>query len=154
MHSQGDPTLILSLLEASGLERKSAAPALEEEVTVLFDQNRAPLLRYLFTLGLTAQDAEEVAQEVFLALFQHLRQGKPRTNLRAWIFRVGHHQALKLRGKMPRSVTLESDEVGQHDPTPNPEEQLATQQRQARLMAVVQAMPAQDRACGRHRGCG
>jgi RNA polymerase sigma-70 factor (ECF subfamily) len=48
---------------------------LEEEVTALFDQFRAPLLRYLHSFGLPSQDGEEVVQEVFLALFQHLREG-------------------------------------------------------------------------------
>ena len=73
------------------------AVALEEEVTGLFEQLRNPLFRYLLSLGLSAQDGEEMIQEVFLALFQHLKNGKPRDNLRGWIFRVGHNQALKVR---------------------------------------------------------
>jgi hypothetical protein len=44
----------------------------EEEVTELFEQLRNPLFRYLLSLGLNTQDGEEVIQEVFLALFQHL----------------------------------------------------------------------------------
>ena len=67
------------------------------EVTELFEQLRNPLFRYLLSLGLSTQDGEEVIQEAFLALFQHLKSGKPRDNLRGWIFRVGHNQALKLR---------------------------------------------------------
>src|SRR5579872_5434444 len=78
-------------------KRGARAGALEEEVTGLFDQLRRPLFRYLLSLGLTAQDGEEIVQEVFLALFRHLKSGKPRDNLRGWIFKVGHNQALKLR---------------------------------------------------------
>ena len=33
------------------------------------------------------------------------------------------------------------------DPAPNPEDQLAKNQRQVRLLAVLQALPEQDRRC-------
>mgnify|MGYP003487913716 CR=1 FL=1 len=74
-----------------------AAVSLESEVTALFDQYRNPLFRFLLSLGLPVADVEETIQEVFLALFKHLRAGKPRDNLRAWLFQVGHNLALKLR---------------------------------------------------------
>jgi RNA polymerase sigma-70 factor (ECF subfamily) len=45
---------------------------LEVEVTELFEQLRDPLFRYLLSFGLSVQDGEEIIQEVFLALFQHL----------------------------------------------------------------------------------
>jgi RNA polymerase sigma-70 factor (ECF subfamily) len=143
---QGNPVLILSLLDTTGLERAAVSP-LEDEVARLFAQLRAPLLRYLLALGLAPHDGEEVAQEVFLALFQHLRRGKPRTNLRAWVFRVGHNQALKLRARLQRSVELSGGGEAQQDPAPNPEQQRASAQRQQRLLSAVKAMPPQDRAC-------
>src|SRR5581483_5246834 len=70
---------------------------LEDEVVGLFELFRDRLLRYLMALGLNAHDGEEVVQEVFLALFQHLLQGKSRQNLRGWIFRVAHNLGLKQR---------------------------------------------------------
>src|ERR1700730_11366175 len=75
---------------------KSPSP-LEQEVVDLFDQLRTRLLRYLFSFGLPAPDCEEILQETFLALFQHLRRGKSRESLRAWLFRVAHNLALKKR---------------------------------------------------------
>ena len=57
----------------------------------LFDQFRNPLLRYALSLGISVHDAEEVTQEVFLALFRRLQLGRPRKNLRGWIFRVAHN---------------------------------------------------------------
>ena len=47
-------------------------------------------------------DAEEIVQEVFLSLFQHLREGKSRANLQGWIFKVAHNLALKSRMKAQR----------------------------------------------------
>ena len=115
------------------------------EVTDLFEQLRNPLFRYLLSLGLSVQDGEEVIQEVFLALFQHLKSGKPRDNLRGWIFRVGHNQALKLRRRHgmraapPQGVPV--------DGGPDPEQQALRNQSQRRLAAVMRALPEQDRAC-------
>jgi hypothetical protein len=64
-----------------------------ETTILLFDELRAPLLRYLFSLRLSLPDSEEIVQEVFLALYQHLRKGKPETNLKAWTFTVAHNAA-------------------------------------------------------------
>ena len=67
---------------------------IEAEVSELFALYRERLLRYLLSLGLTVSDGEEVVQEVFLSLFQHLQRGKSRANLRGWIFRVAHNLGL------------------------------------------------------------
>jgi len=140
-----DPPADLSLARPFSLAARDRGPsALEEEVTALFDQFRDPLLRYLLSFGVTPQDGEEVIQEVFLSLFQHLRQDKPRTNLRGWIFRVAHNLGLK-RCYENRPGAL--DEVVEFDPAPNPEEQALSKQRQRRLLAVVRALPEQDRRC-------
>jgi RNA polymerase sigma-70 factor (ECF subfamily) len=123
---------------------------LEEEVARLFDQLRNPMLRYVLSIGLSPQDGEEVIQEVFLSLFQHLRQGKSRHNLRGWVFRVAHNLALKRRSAQAHApLSLADVDVAswQLDPDPNPEEAMAAKQRRERLLAVVRALPEQDRCC-------
>lgn len=117
----------------------------EEEVVALFDQLRDPLLRYLSSLGLAFEDGEEVIQEVFLALFQHLQRGKPRDNLRGWLFRVAHNLALKRRYRTLRESGSRADLA--REPGPSPEEQVVNRQTERRLRAVVQALPEQDRRC-------
>src|SRR5262249_2424308 len=87
-------------LPFAGAVPEAAAPAgeasaLQEEVIELFDQLRGRMLRYVLGFGLPLADAEEIVQEVFLALFQHLSGGKPRTSLRAWLFQVAHNLSLK-----------------------------------------------------------
>ncbi len=117
------------------------------EVTQMFELYRTPLFRYLSTLGLAQQDAEEIIQEVFLALFRHLKAGKPRDNLRGWVFRCGHNLALKLRTRAAsRATGPEIFELRAH-PGPNPEEQAVARQQQARLTAVYRALPERERAC-------
>jgi RNA polymerase sigma-70 factor (ECF subfamily) len=114
-------------------------------VVHLFDQLRAPVLRYLLSLGLAVQDGEEIAQEVFLALFRHLRMGKSRANVRGWVFRVAHNLGLKRREAARRYA--EPQEIHAHDPAPDPEVQFANAQRQDRMLAVLRALAEQDRQC-------
>jgi RNA polymerase sigma-70 factor (ECF subfamily) len=123
----------------------------ETEIVQLFDEYRSRLIRYVLSIGLTAAHGEEIVQEVFLALFRHLRLGRPKDNLRGWIFRVAHNLALKGRSsEQARPDRVEFDEATaaeQVDPQPNPEQQLASGQRQARLMATVRALPERDQHC-------
>src|SRR5580704_1813203 len=151
--SSFDSSLALPLTEAAEAAGSPKPSRLEEEIVSLFDQMQDRLLRYLLSLGLTAPDGEEVVQEVFLALFQHLRRGKPRHNLRAWLFQVAHNLALKQRNAMrriqlkvagPDEATAEKFLV---DRSPNPEDQVVSHQRQGRLLGVLRALPEQDRRC-------
>jgi RNA polymerase sigma-70 factor, ECF subfamily len=140
-------------LVADGMPECAPVPAgAEQEVVQLFDALRGPLLRYLLGFGVPAQEGEEVIQEVFLALFQHLQRGKSRQNLRGWIFRVAHNLGLKRRLARTREATnvLASEETlaaAQPDPAENPEEQLLSSHRHKRLQAILRALPEQDQCC-------
>jgi RNA polymerase sigma-70 factor (ECF subfamily) len=125
---------------------------LEDEIICMFEQFRGSLLRYLMALGLNPYDGEEVVQEVFLALFRHLSQGKSRQNLRGWIFRVAHNLGLKLRNQTQQQCEhvreIARTECGlQPVASLNPEQQFLRSERQERLRAVVRALPEQDQWC-------
>lgn len=140
----------LPFLEAVVVDRSTRRSPLEEEVTAMFDQLRNPLLRYIRSLGMPLEDGEEIIQEVFLSLFVHLNRGKSRANLRGWLFRVAHNLALKRRMRDHRLMRMQCSEAAaerQPDPNPDPEEQLASLQRQQRLRAVVRVLPEHDRCC-------
>ncbi len=139
-------------LTGEGAEASTQRPSrLEEEVVSLFEQLRPAVLRYLVSFRISAPDAEEIAQEVFLALFQHLCQGKSRANLQGWVFRVAHNQALKHRTRIRRHsehfACLPPFKEAADDLTPGPEERLEAIQKQRRLLAVVRALPEQDQWC-------
>jgi RNA polymerase sigma-70 factor, ECF subfamily len=127
--------------------------SLEEEVVNLFDQLQDRLLRFLLSLGLSTSDGEEIIQEAFLALFLHLRRGKPRLNLPAWVFKVAHNLALKQRNTTLRNrqTFIEYDRVVAEnvflDDAPNPEDRLTGNERRARLLNIWRALPEQDRRC-------
>lgn len=135
-----------ALQSASTADLNHPRQRLEQEVVALFDEFRLPLLRYLSSFGLPLADGEEVLQEVFLSLFQHLQQGKSRENLRGWLFRVAHNLALKRRYRAGRDLEQGTASPA-IDPAPNPEDQMLTNQIRQRALQVAKALPEQDRRC-------
>jgi RNA polymerase sigma-70 factor, ECF subfamily len=150
MPSRLTDSKILPAVRAKAPADLTRRDRLENEVVVFFDQFRDPLLRYLSSFGLAFADTEEVVQEAFLSLFQHLERDKPGDNIRGWLFRVAHNLALKrrYRTRQDSEARLEVAAAGSAiDPGPNPEDQMLDSQIHQRLLAVVEALPEQDRRC-------
>ncbi|MGB6743227.1 MAG: RNA polymerase sigma factor [Terracidiphilus sp.] len=136
---------------ASITEAQTGTGEIETEVISLFEQYRAPLIRYSVCFGVPIADAEEIVQEVFLSLFRHLRLGRSRRNLRGWIFRVAHNLTLKRRYANKRQLELLDVDAKiaalPSDPSANPEEACTNAERQHRLLAIVQALPDIEQSC-------
>jgi len=105
---------------AGGMSVRAPVPTgAEQEVIQLFDELRGRLLRYLLGFGVPAQEGEEVVQEVFLALFQHLQRGRSRQNLRGWNagsrscfgFGGGTGRGPARSGRESRTATFEQPET-------------------------------------------
>jgi RNA polymerase sigma-70 factor (ECF subfamily) len=124
---------------------------INREVLLLFDRFSPSLLRYVGSFGLTADETEDVVQDVFLSLFRHLSLGRSRSHLKGWLFQVAHNRALKQRGKASRQRAMtcgdDSALIAYADPAPDPEAELDARQRRRRLLAVVKALPERDRRC-------
>jgi RNA polymerase sigma-70 factor, ECF subfamily len=154
MADSAETTIPSALASAAARARTGrAASAVEAEVLELFDRLRERLLGYLLRFGfLSAEDSEDVVQEAFLALYQHLQQGRSRENLTGWLFRVVHNLGLKRaqnsRRDSQRTVVL-TEATGDMavDAALNPEAALADGQARRRLQAVVRALPEQDQHC-------
>ena len=122
-------------------------------VMSLFDELNLQLLRYAMSFGLPVHDAEDVLQEVFLALFRHLSAARSRENLHGWAFRTTHHLALKRRASIQVEqrrlhVPEKSKDIAQYsDGAPGQEEGLLFSERQRRLHSVVRALPQKDQLC-------
>ena len=142
--------LAIPLLRLSDEDSADSSAKLREEVAVLFDELRAPLLRFLSTFGLEMQDGEEVLQDAFLSLFGYLSRGKSIDNVRSWLYRVAHNMAIRRRQKNRRDGEVQLDAAGPGqtaDPAPSPETCIASRQSLSRVMAVVDALAEQDRQC-------
>lgn len=145
-------TLRLAFRSAARADSGSAPEnsPLEEQVVSLFDQLRVPVLRYLMSSRVPVADAEEIVQEVFLLLFQRLRGGRLSENPAGWVFGAAHNFVLKYRDRTRREAGLlraDGGAEGVADSTAGADALMEDAQRQRGLLAVVRALPEQDRQC-------
>jgi RNA polymerase sigma-70 factor, ECF subfamily len=148
--STSEPTYVPLALGVA-LEDRRAADGVEQELLGLFNDYQRPLLRYVASLGLSAQESEDVVQDVFLSLFRHLQLGRSRSNLAGWLFQVARNLTLKQRRRQRRHWwSLRMDAVADDDrvdPTANPEERLADAELRRHWQRVMRALPERDRRC-------
>lgn len=91
-------------------ERQLVARCLQGDATAWDEVFRAhfpPTARFIFQLSgdLTREDAEEIAQETFLSVVQHLAGFQGHSQLQTWIFRIAGNKArdfLEKRGAAKR----------------------------------------------------
>jgi RNA polymerase sigma-70 factor (ECF subfamily) len=148
--STPNPDYVIDLALLAAGARAADAPAIEADVLVLFDRWAPSLLRYASSFGLTADESEDVVQEVFLSLFKHLRLGRPQSNLKGWLFQVAHNLALRHRRRTRRRAGGPWDQAAAEqraDPSPDPEARLRGAERRRRMQSVIHALPERDRRC-------
>jgi RNA polymerase sigma-70 factor, ECF subfamily len=125
---------------------------LEERITSLYEEFRTPLYRYLLSLGLVTQDVEEIVQDTFLRLYQHLHGGGAEENLRAWLYRVAHNLSVNSRKSRSRLTEI-SPEFWEHlsqsisDVALGPEEQFLHKERMARVQKTLGELSWLQREC-------
>jgi RNA polymerase sigma-70 factor (ECF subfamily) len=76
------------------------------EATALYRELRKPLLRYLVGLGLSPDEAQDLVQDAFLSLHQHLSAGGSQENIRSWLFRVAHNAARNRQSRYERRFAV------------------------------------------------
>ncbi len=86
----------LRLPDAGGKKSPESA-GVEDAVLEQYDQEHTALRRYLSFLGVDKETGQEIVQESFLKLHEHLAAGGDRTNLRAWLYRVCHNLARNIQ---------------------------------------------------------
>jgi len=114
----------------------------------LFDELRKPLLRYLVSLGLSADEAQDVIQDAFLSLHRSLTAGASPENARAWLFRVAHNAARNRQKSYHHrfSASLESGAFDLADGS-TPERAVLKKERYRRLGAAIRSLTDSEREC-------
>ena len=74
----------------------------------LLDRHQSKVLRILGFLGVPAQDCEDVAQEVFVRVFRHLKGFRTGQSFGAWIYRVTVNAAHDYRTRRGRRAAGET----------------------------------------------
>jgi RNA polymerase sigma-70 factor (ECF subfamily) len=99
-------------------------------------------------LGVPRDQAPEVTQEVFLRLFQTMLKGEDISNARAWLFRVAHNLAIKVRSRERafRSVDTDWQRFGASS-AHSQERVVLDRERMQRVQAALAELSAQQKNC-------
>lgn len=113
--------------------------------TLLVDRHLPAVTAFARRMLGSQADAEDVAQDVFLRLWQHAGRWRPgAARLRTWLIRIALNLSLDRLRKRP---TLPLDGIDDPvDPAPNPGTALHRQDVARRVEAALMALPERQRA--------
>ena len=134
--------------------RIDRANELHERVTAIYEDARDDVYYYALTLGLTPQQAQEVAQEVFLRLYVSLRNGEDIQNIRGWVFRVAHNFGLKMRAKEREHSAIDDAIERSPGSGQSPEQTAIENERDRRIREALEELSPQQRQCLHLRAAG
>lgn len=116
----------------------------------LVERYQGRLVSYLYRLLRSVDDAHELAQEVFVKVYQALDRFDPRYRFSTWIFRVAQNAAIdEIRKRRLRLVSFEgrSDEDGEArewepaSPERGPYGEMRNVERGEAIQAAVERLP-------------
>ncbi len=112
-----------------------------EAFDVLFDRHHAAVYHFARMMLGDAGWAEEVLQETFLAVAEHLRQYEPQGKFRPWLMRIVRNSCLnRLAAERRRRVALAAAGLTYpepQDPSPGPDEKAGANETVQRLLAAI-----------------
>ena len=120
----------------------------------LLRRHRAPLTNYFRRMLRDPALAEDLAQEVFLRVYQARERYRPDARFTTWLYRIATNLALNAirdrKGEVPQSDE-ESSEGGPSatrlvDSRPNVEQQLMQSDRERVIRQAVEELPERQRA--------
>jgi len=118
------------------------------EATALFEELRKPLLRYLVSLGLSPDEAQDVVQDSFLCLHRSLTSGASKENARAWLFRVAHNAARnRQRSYHRRFAEPLGDTALEIAGASTPEHAVLREEKFRKLGAAIRSLGDTEREC-------
>lgn len=116
----------------------------------LVERYQGRLVNYLFRLLRNLDEAHELAQEVFLKVYQALDRYDPRYRFSTWLFRVAQNAAIdQIRRRRLKLVPIhrqeEGDEEGRDWDLPSPERgpyrHLRNRERGEAIQQAIDALP-------------
>jgi RNA polymerase sigma factor (sigma-70 family) len=156
-----DGSLDISIDEEA-LQGEWTQPKLSDDahqrIMGLYDEYRPRLYRYLRTLGLGLDWADEVIQETFMRLTVRLLANDDIKNVQAWVIRVSHNLAVdvlkKERGEVAADETTAFLIENRADPSLNPEEVYFRSEQSIQMELALSTLKPQQRECFQMRAHG
>jgi RNA polymerase sigma-70 factor (ECF subfamily) len=126
-----------------------------EAFSELIRRFRKPLINFLYRILANPAEAEDLAQEVFVRVFQSASRYEPKASFTTWLYRIATNLALNhIRDHRPHQMisvdsTEEEDPKGGTlqlpDPQPLVEEAMLEQERVRQIRKAVANLPENQR---------
>jgi RNA polymerase sigma-70 factor (ECF subfamily) len=130
----------------------------EKVILALYDEYRPRLYRYMRSLQLGQDHADEIIQETFMRLTMELLKECKFENVKGWIVRVAHNLAINVLKKERGAVVNEEVRTflmeNRADPALNPEEAYSKEEQSRLMKTVLSSLKPQHRQCFQMRAQG
>jgi RNA polymerase sigma-70 factor (ECF subfamily) len=127
-------------------------------ILALYDEYRPRLFRYLGSLHLSRESADEVIQETFMRLTTALLGVNEIKNVQGWIVRVAHNLAIDLlkreRGPVVAVETGSFVIENRADPALSPEDAYVQKEQSRQMKMALSSLKPQHRKCFEMRAQG
>ena len=122
--------------------RRGDADAFEQ----LVERYREQVYRVALRMCGNAADADEAAQEAFLAAWRGLPNFRGDSQFSTWLYQLTTHAAIDLLRREKRQVAAEDiTEVSAPDPTPGPQQQAERQETREAVRDAIRQLPPEYR---------
>lgn len=125
-----------------------------ESFDLLLARHRGPIVHFIYRMVLNGDIAEELAQEVFLRVYQSRERYTPDAKFTTWLYRIATNRALnwlrdnKRHNDNERIDALSPDGIRRQiaDPALSAERRAMRDEVMARIRAAVMELPDRQRA--------
>ena len=129
----------------------------EQSFSLLLQRYRTPLVNFLYRMVRSREQAEDLAQEVFIRVYRAREEYVPSAKFTTWLFRIATNLALnwlrdhrhqKLEISMDAPVTEDGDEkpFEVRDKHPTIEQELVEEDRKKMIRHAIEKLPEKQRA--------
>jgi RNA polymerase sigma-70 factor (ECF subfamily) len=132
----------------------------EQSFELLLQRYRTPLVNFLYRMVRAREEAEDLAQEVFLRVYRARKDYVPSAKFTTWLFRIATNLALnsvrdnrhqRMEISLDAPVTIDSED-GDEKPLdvaekhPNIEQHLVEEERKKMIRHSIDKLPEKQRA--------
>jgi RNA polymerase sigma-70 factor, ECF subfamily len=118
----------------------------------IYDQFAQRVLNFIYRMVNSSEEAEDLTQEAFIAVYRSLGSLKDDTRFEPWLFRIARNLVYQqYRSRQPESISIDAqDEDGQSllqlkDTRKNPDEAFQSVELEAVVQKVIQQLPEKYR---------
>ncbi len=138
--------------EEENIDQRRFNSDLHTQIFALYEEYEPRLFRYLRSLHLRAEEAEELIQETFTLLTAALLKRTDIENIQGWIVRVAHHLAVDVIKRREREAShirqisdFEFDSV--QDRSSSPEQNTLEREQSRQIEMALERMTPLQRQC-------